>query len=67
MTEKEIKQVLIDRRAELGLSKYAVVKSGTISSAQELDKLELGDKSPQLRTLLRYLDYLGLEIEIKQK
>jgi hypothetical protein len=67
MTEKEIKQVLIDRREELGLSKYAVVKSGTISSAQELDKLELGDKSPQLRTLLRYLDYLGLEIEIKQK
>lgn len=67
MTEKEIKQVLIDRREELGLSKYAVAKSGAISSAQELDKLELGDKSPQLRTLLRYLDYLGLEIEIKQK
>ena len=67
MTEKEIKQVLIERREELGLSKYAVVKSGTRSSAQELDKLELGDKSPQLRTLLRYLDYLGLEIEIKQK
>lgn len=67
MTEKEIKQVLIDRREELGLSKYAVVKSGTISSAQELDKLELGDKSPQLRTLLRYLDYLGLEIEIVEK
>lgn len=67
MTEKEIKQVLIDRRAELGLSKYAVVKDKALSSAQELDKLELGDKSPQLRTLLRYLDYLGLEIEIKQK
>lgn len=67
MTEKEIKQVLIDRRKELGLSKYAVAKRGIISSAQELDKLELGDKSPQLRTLLRYLDYLGLEIEIKQK
>ena len=67
MTEKEIKQVLIERREELGLSKYAVAKSGTISSAQELDKLELGDKSPQLRTLLRYLDYLGLEVEIKQK
>lgn len=67
MTEKEIKQVLIERREELGLSKYAVVKSGTISSAQELDKLELGDKSPQLRTLLRYLDYLGLEIEIVEK
>lgn len=67
MTEKGIKQVLIDRREELGLSKYAVVKSGAISSAQELDKLELGDKSPQLRTLLRYLDYLGLEMEIKKK
>lgn len=67
MTEKGIKQVLIDRREELGLSKYAVVKSGAISSAQELDKLELGDKSPQLRTLLRYLDYLGLEIEIRKK
>jgi len=67
MTEKEIKQVLIDRREELGLSKYAVVKDKALSSAQELDKLELGDKSPQLRTLLRYLDYLGLEIEIKQK
>ena len=67
MTEKEIKQVLIDRRKELGLSKYAVAKRGIISSAQELDKLELGDKSPQLRTLLRYLDYLGLKIEIKQK
>lgn len=67
MTEKGIKQVLIDRREELRLSKYAVVKSGAISSAQELDKLELGDKSPQLRTLLRYLDYLGLEIEIRKK
>lgn len=67
MTEKEIKQVLIDRRKELGLSKYAVVKKKILSSAQELDKLELGDKSPQLRTLLRYLDYLGLEIEIKRK
>ncbi|WP_455994741.1 helix-turn-helix domain-containing protein [Porphyromonas endodontalis] len=67
MTEKEIKQVLIDRREELGLSKYAVVKDKILSSAQELDKLEIGDKSPQLRTLLRYLDYLGLEIEIKQK
>lgn len=67
MTEKGIKQVLIDRREELGLSKYAVVKSGAISSAQELDKLEHGDKSPQLRTLLRYLDYLGLEMEIKKK
>ena len=67
MTEKEIKQVLIDRREELGLSKYAVVKDKALSSAQELDKFELGDKSPQLRTLLRYLDYLGLEIEIKQK
>nr|WP_314668264.1 helix-turn-helix domain-containing protein [uncultured Porphyromonas sp.] len=67
MTEKEIKQVLIDRREELGLSKYAVVKDKILSSAQELDKLELGDKSPQLRTLLRYLDYLGLKIEIKQK
>ena len=67
MTEKEIKQVLIDRREELGLSKYAVVKDKILSSAQELDKLELGDKSPQLRTLLRYLDYLGLEVEIKQK
>lgn len=67
MTEKEIKQVLRDRREELGLSKYAVVKKKILSSAQELDKLELGDKSPQLRTLLRYLDYLGLEIEIKQK
>ncbi len=67
MTEKEIKQVLIDRREELGLSKYAVVKDKALSSAQELDKLELGDKSPQLRTLLRYLDYLGLEVEIKQK
>lgn len=67
MTEKEIKQALIDRRKELGLSKYAVAKRGIISSAQELDKLELGDKSPQLRTLLRYLDYLGLKIEIKQK
>ena len=67
MTEKEIKQVLIDRREELGLSKYAVVKDKILSSAQELDKLELGDKSPQLCTLLRYLDYLGLKIEIKQK
>lgn len=67
MTEKEIKQVLRDRREELGLSKYAVVKKKILSSAQELDKLELGDKSPQLRTLLRYLDYLGLEVEIKQK
>ena len=67
MTEKEIKQALIDRREELGLSKYAVVKDKILSSAQELDKLELGDKSPQLRTLLRYLDYLGLEVEIKQK
>ena len=67
MTEKEIKQVLRDRREELGLSKYAVVKDKILSSAQELDKLEIGDKSPQLRTLLRYLDYLGLEIEIKQK
>ena len=67
MTEKEIKQVLIDRREELGLSKCAVVKDKILSSAQELDKLELGDKSPQLRTLLRYLDYLGLEVEIKQK
>lgn len=67
MTEKEIKQVLIDRRKELGLSKYAVAKSGAISSAQELDKFELGDKSPQLRTLLRYLDYLGLKIEIVEK
>ena len=67
MTEKEIKQILRDRREELGLSKYAVVKDKALSSAQELDKLELGDKSPQLRTLLRYLDYLGLEIEIKQK
>nr|DAX20131.1 MAG TPA: hypothetical protein [Caudoviricetes sp.] len=67
MTEKEIKQVLIDRRKELGLSKYEVVKKKILSSAQELDKLELGDKSPQLRTLLRYLDYLGLEVEIKQK
>lgn len=67
MTEKEIKQVLIDRRKELGLSKYAVANSGAISSAQELDKLELGDKSPQLRTLLRYLDYLGLKIEIVEK
>ena len=67
MTEKEIKQVLIDRRKELGLSKYAVVKDKILSSAQELDKLELGDKSPQLRTLLRYLDYLGLGIEIVEK
>ena len=67
MTEKEIKQVLIDRRKELGLSKYAVAKSGALSSAQELDKFELGDKSPQLRTLLRYLDYLGLKIEIVEK
>lgn len=67
MTEKEIKQVLIERREELGLSKYAVVKDKILSSAQELDKLELGDKSPQLRTLLRYLDYLGLEIEIVEK
>lgn len=67
MTEKEIKQVLRDRREELGLSKYAVAKARILSSAQELDKLELGDKSPQLRTLLRYLDYLGLEIEIRQK
>lgn len=67
MTEKEIKQALIDRREELGLSKYAVVKDKILSSAQELDKLELGDKSPQLRTLLRYLDYLGLEIEIVEK
>ena len=67
MTEKEIKQVLIERREKLGLSKYAVVKDKALSSAQELDKLELGDKSPQLRTLLRYLDYLGLEIEIVEK
>lgn len=67
MTEKEIKQVLRDRREELGLSKYAVVKDKILSSAQELDKLELGDKSPQLRTLLRYLDYLGLKIEIVEK
>lgn len=67
MTEKEIKQVLIERREELGLSKYAVVKDKILSSAQELDKLEIGDKSPQLRTLLRYLDYLGLEIEIVEK
>lgn len=67
MTEKEIKQVLIDRRKKLGLSKYEVAKRRIISSAQELDKLELGDKSPQLRTLLRYLDYLGLEIEIVEK
>lgn len=67
MTEKEIKQVLIERRVELGLSKYAVVKDKILSSAQELDKLELGDKSPQLRTLLRYLDYLGLGIEIVEK
>ncbi|WP_455994974.1 helix-turn-helix domain-containing protein [Porphyromonas endodontalis] len=67
MTEKEIKQVLRDRREELGLSKYAVAKSGALSSAQELDKFELGDKSPQLRTLLRYLDYLGLKIEIVEK
>ena len=67
MTEKEIKQVLIERREELGLSKYAVVKDKILSSAQELDKLELGDKSPQLRTLLRYLDYLGLGIEIVEK
>lgn len=67
MTEKEIKQALIDRREELGLSKYAVVKDKALSSAQELDKLELGDKSPQLRTLLRYLDYLGLKIEIVEK
>ena len=67
MTEKEIKQALRDRREELGLSKYAVVKDKALSSAQELDKLELGDKSPQLRTLLRYLDYLGLGIEIVEK
>lgn len=67
MTEQEIIKLVTERRAELGVSKYAIVKAKALSSLQEIDKLERGEKNTQLNTIIRYMDYLGMELVARVK
>nr|DAT66765.1 MAG TPA: Transcriptional regulator, Transcriptional activator, TPR, HTH [Caudoviricetes sp.] len=67
MTEQEIIKIVKDRRDELGISKYAIVKAKSLSSVGEIDKLERGEKTLYLNTIIRYMDYLGMELVARVK
>lgn len=67
MTEQEIIKIVKDRRDELGISKYAIVKAKSLSSVGEIDKLERGEKTLSLNTIIRYMDYLGMELVARVK
>ena len=67
MTEQEIIKIVKDRRDELGISKYAIVKAKSLSSIGEIDKLERGEKTLYLNTIIRYMDYLGMELVARVK
>lgn len=67
MTEQEIIKIVKDRRDELGISKYAIVKAKSLSSVGEIDKLERGEKTLYLNTIIRYMDYLGMVLVARVK
>ena len=67
MTAEEIQQEAGRLREERGLSKYRVAQDGIFTSCNAVTRFETGVQTAQLRSVERYLDYLGYKLEIVPK
>lgn len=67
MTAEEIQKQAGRLREEQGLSKYRVAQDGVFSSVNTITRFESGEQTAQLRSVERYLDYLGYKLDIVPK
>ncbi len=67
MTAEEIQQAIGRLREEQGLSKYKVSQDGIFSSCNAVTRFESGEQTARLKSVERYLDYLGYKLEIVPK
>lgn len=67
MTSEEIQRHAGRLREEQGITKYRVAQDGIFSSCNTLTRFESGEQTAQLRSVERYLDYLGYKLEIVPK
>lgn len=67
MTAEEIQQEAGRLREELGLTKYRVAQDGIFSSCNTITRFESGEQTARLKSVERYLDYLGYKLEIVPK
>lgn len=67
MTAEEIQQEAGRLREARGLSKYRVMQDGIFSSCNAVTRFESGEQTARLKSVERYLDYLGYKLEIVPK
>ena len=67
MTAEEIQQAAGRLREEQGLTKYRVAQDGIFSSCNTITRFESGEQTARLKSVERYLDYLGYKLEIVPK
>lgn len=67
MTAEEIQKQTGRLREEQGLSKYRVAQDGVFSSVNTITRFESGEQTARLKSVERYLDYLGYKLEIVPK
>lgn len=67
MTSEEIQRQAGRLREEQGLSKYRVAQDGIFSSCNAVTRFETGEQTARLKSVERYLDYLGYKLEIVPK
>lgn len=67
MTAEEIQKQAGRLREEQGLSKYRVMQDGIFTSCNAVTRFETGVQTARVKTVERYLDYLGYKLEIVPK
>lgn len=67
MTAEEIQRQAGRLREEQGLSKYRVAQDGVFSSVNVITRFESGEQTARLKSVERYLDYLGYKLEVVPK
>ena len=63
MTEKEIGTLIKERRKHLGINQQMLADLAVVG-INTVVAIERGDGNPQLATLIRVLDTLGLQINL---
>lgn len=64
--EYEVVKQLVKMRNEMGFSQSDVARQSGLTQ-QMISRIETVDNSPTLRSFIKYVDSLGLEIKIEKK
>lgn len=64
--EYELKKELIKRRKDQNITQSAIARKTGLKQ-QEISRVETESNSPTLRTFLKYLDAMNLELKIVEK